>query len=81
MEEKVQLTGYQVILNYMRACFPEYDKTSDDRSIVQDWYLTQAAPTPTLLPSLKFHDLVFGNVLGEGAFSTVKYARQVIRVK
>ena len=35
---------------------------------------------PTLLPTLKFHDLVFGHELGEGAFSTVRYARQIIRV-
>jgi hypothetical protein len=37
------------------------------------------AATPTLLPSLKFHDLVFGNELGSGSFSTVKYARQIMR--
>ena len=29
---------------------------------------------PTILPDLKFHDLVFGKVLGTGSFSTVKYA-------
>lgn len=33
-----------------------------------------------LLPTLKFHDLVFGQVLGEGAFSTVKYARHITKV-
>ena len=31
---------------------------------VDDWIALQAAPTPTLLPSLKFHDLVFGQELG-----------------
>jgi serine/threonine protein kinase len=35
------------------------------------------AETPTLLPSLKFHDLVFGHDLGKGAFGNVKYARQI----
>ncbi|CAM9217990.1 unnamed protein product, partial [Ectocarpus fasciculatus] len=35
------------------------------------------APTPTLLPELKFHQLVFGKELGRGAFSIVKYARHV----
>lgn len=33
--------------------------------------------TPTLLPDLKFHDLVFGHELGSGAFSTVKYAKLI----
>eukprot|EP01083_Nonionella_stella_P058339 152825_1 len=37
--------------------------------------------SPLLLPSLKFHDLVFGQVLGTGSFSTVKYARQIIKGK
>jgi serine/threonine protein kinase len=37
------------------------------------------AETPTLLPNLKFHDLVFGHDLGEGAFGTVRYARLIDR--
>ena len=41
------------------------------------WALTQLSDTPTLLPNLKFHDLVFGQELGTGAFSTVKYARHI----
>lgn len=36
---------------------------------------------PVLLPTLAFHDLVFGKVLGEGSFSTVTYARQIIKGK
>lgn len=32
-----------------------------------------------LLPTLKFHYLVFGQTLGTGAFSTVRYARQIVR--
>eukprot|EP00039_Didymoeca_costata_P006938 m.94804 g.94804 ORF g.94804 m.94804 type:complete len:958 (+) comp13459_c0_seq1:122-2995(+) len=35
--------------------------------------------TPTLLPTLKFHELVFGRELGSGAFSIVKYAKQIIK--
>lgn len=35
--------------------------------------------TPTLLPTLKFHELVYGHDLGSGAFSTVKYAKQIVR--
>ena len=34
---------------------------------------------PTLLPTLRFHDLVFGSELGKGAFGIVKYARRIIR--
>lgn len=43
------------------------------------WSMSQLCVTPTLLPNLKFHDLVFGRVLGKGAFSTVKYARMIKR--
>ena len=49
-------------------------------STLVDWNQQQAAATPTLLPTLRFHDLVFGwQNLGEGTFSTVKYARQIVR--
>ncbi len=34
--------------------------------------------TPTLLPSLKFHDLVFGADIGSGAFSVVRYAKRIM---
>ncbi|KAK1739503.1 3-phosphoinositide-dependent protein kinase [Skeletonema marinoi] len=37
--------------------------------------------SPVILPTLKFHDLVFGQELGTGAFSTVKYARQILKDK
>ena len=40
--------------------------------------LTAAAPT--LLPDLKFHDLVFGKTLGAGAFAEVRYAKQIKRL-
>ena len=32
-----------------------------------------------MLYNLKFHDLVFGHELGSGAFSTVKYARHIVK--
>ena len=35
--------------------------------------------TPTLLPDLKFHQLVYGHDLGSGAFSTVKFAKQIVK--
>ena len=43
------------------------------------WVAAQSAAAPTLLPDLKFHDLVFGHDLGSGSFSTVKYARQILK--
>ncbi|CAM9104545.1 unnamed protein product [Discosporangium mesarthrocarpum] len=43
------------------------------------WQELQMEPTPTLLPNLRFHDLVFGQELGHGSFSSVKYARQIVR--
>ena len=37
------------------------------------------ALTPTLIPDLMFHDLVFGRDLGSGSFSCVKYAKRIVR--
>jgi Protein kinase domain len=54
---------------------------ADEDGATSSWKLQQSALTPTLLPTLKFHDLVFGRDLGSGAFSTVRYARQIIREK
>jgi len=45
------------------------------------WSKSQLEETPTLLPNLKFHDLVFGHDLGSGAFSVVRYARHIDREK
>ena len=36
----------------------------------KSWHEIQMEPTPTLLPEMRFHDLVFGHELGSGAFST-----------
>jgi hypothetical protein len=54
---------------------------SDSSSVSVDWRKLQAAPTPTLLNTLRFHDLVFGRDLGSGAFSVVRYARHIVREK
>lgn len=45
------------------------------------WSKVQMAETPTLLPNLKFHDLVFGHDLGSGAFGSVRYARLIDRTR
>lgn len=84
-----KIDSYDAIKKYMILCNPsKSDRKSDkDRERNEgkddddDWNTKQAAPTPTILPTLRFHDLVFGQVLGEGAFSTVKYARHITRDK
>ena len=70
------ITGYECMLLYMEKCIPK--NTNDQNST--SWLEDQAAATPTLLPSLRFHDLVFGKELGKGSFSSVKYCRKIIRV-
>jgi len=67
--------GERALLAFMARCLPQ--KASG--SAAEDWNAVQAAETPTLLPGLRFHDLVFGRQLGEGAFSTVRYARHIQR--
>lgn len=51
------------------------------QTALSPWVEDQALPTPTLLPTLKFHDLVFGRDLGSGTFGTVRYARLITREK
>lgn len=76
--------GYLRMIAYIERCIPNTaPRTAEEAEAARlaDWQTIQAAATPTLLPSLKFHDLVFGSVLGEGAFSTVKYARHITKVR
>jgi hypothetical protein len=49
----------EILEDFIFKCMPvtEEDKY---RGTDIDWRVQQAALTPTLLPSLKFHDLVFG---------------------
>ena len=56
--------------------------TGDGGDAVRSWDAALMAVTPTFLPDLKFHQLVFGHTdLGKGAFSTVKYARAIEKNK
>lgn len=77
--------GYALLQSYMQKLYPQIFANDGDSASLEaqgkDWCLTQAAATPSLLPNLKFHDLVFGQILGEGAFSTVKYARHITKGK
>jgi hypothetical protein len=64
------------VLAYM-----EKIKPPDVEKGISSWSKTQMAESPTLLPTLKFHDLVFGHDLGEGSFGSVRYARLIDRTK
>jgi len=68
--------GLQLVLAFMEKCRPARVAANE-----QSWHDLQLEPTPTLLPDMRFHDLVFGQELGSGAFSTVKYARHVVKGK
>eukprot|EP01034_Spumella_vulgaris_P029535 gene29535-36601_t len=81
LEANKAVDGYSVLLAYMERCYPAAQAAEQCGSHVNEWSAQQAAVSPTLLPSLRFHDLVFGRQLGEGAFSTVKYARLITRDK
>lgn len=72
--------GYHLLLDYMEKCLPSQ---TDDAAMTKDgdWSAIQAALTPTLLPELRFHDLVFGHILGQGSFGVVTYARMIVREK
>lgn len=77
-EEEEELgAGLKHVLDYMSELKPATSADEDDDDGTSPWAKAQMAETPTLLPSLKFHDLVFGHDLGKGAFGTVKYARQI----
>lgn len=65
--------GLAKVLAYMEQIKPSEDE--GDRT--SSWAKDQMSESPTLLPSLKFHDLVFGQDLGSGAFGTVRYARLI----
>lgn len=75
--------GYLRMSAYIEQCVPTTAPRTpeeEEAARLEDWQTIQAAASPTLLPSLRFHDLVFGTVLGEGAFSVVKYARHITKV-
>eukprot|EP00522_Entomoneis_paludosa_P017392 CAMPEP_0172450846 /NCGR_PEP_ID=MMETSP1065-20121228/9056_1 /TAXON_ID=265537 /ORGANISM="Amphiprora paludosa, Strain CCMP125" /LENGTH=571 /DNA_ID=CAMNT_0013202689 /DNA_START=1 /DNA_END=1716 /DNA_ORIENTATION=- len=68
--------GYERVLSFMEKIKPK-----EEEGGISSWSKTQMAETPTLLPELKFHDLVFGHDLGSGSFGTVRYARLIERSK
>jgi hypothetical protein len=79
----VVVDGFSIIQSHMIKCYEDIfnDNSLNSSSADQkEWNLLQIADKPKILPNLKFHDLVFGDILGEGAFSTVKYARHITKV-
>lgn len=80
------VNGYQQLRLYMERCYTEVFESSIDNNSIEsliakkDWCFDQIAMKPKILTELKFHDLVFGQILGEGAFSIVKYARHITKV-
>lgn len=61
--------------------FMEEIKPPEQEEGTSSWSKAQMAETPTLLPNLKFHDLVFGHDLGTGTFGSVRYARLIDRTR
>ncbi|KAL7496513.1 hypothetical protein ACHAWT_007025 [Skeletonema menzelii] len=79
-ENEPSLDAVSRVRSYMTQLKPAEDvETSGDG--VSAWAKAQMEESPVILPTLKFHDLVFGQELGTGAFSTVKYARQIMKDK
>lgn len=75
-------TGMQALRQYMTECIPVNEIEDEDENRPAEersWIKAAQAVSPTLQPDMRFHDLVFGQDLGSGAFSTVRYARHICR--
>jgi Protein kinase domain/Protein phosphatase 2A regulatory B subunit (B56 family) len=70
------MSGYEYVLANLDRIKPPLEEEG-----VSSWSQAQMAEVPTLLPNLKFHDLVFGHDLGSGAFGSVRYARLIDKKK
>lgn len=78
--EKFEKSGLERVRDYVKVLCPTGPAT--DAGAAQPWETALTADTPTLLPSLKFHQLVFGaEDIASGAFSVVRYARTIIKEK
>mmetsp|Transcript_3708 Transcript_3708/g.6882 ORF Transcript_3708/g.6882 Transcript_3708/m.6882 type:complete len:711 (-) Transcript_3708:345-2477(-) len=64
--------GMKRIREYVLRLCPKSKDSSHESSS-----LSTHSPSPVRLPSLRFHDLVFGHDLGQGAFGAVRYVRHV----
>ena len=73
-------TALEEVRAYIEKLKPKGDDESNEDG-VSSWAKVQMEESPVLLPHLKFHDLVFGQDLGTGAFGTVRYARHIVKTK
>jgi len=71
-------SSFRRVYGYIEKLKPPF---TDASNTTTSWVEAQMSESPVLLPNLKFHDLVFGETLGTGAFSTVKYARRIVKNK
>ncbi len=73
-------SSLEKILSYIEKLKPSSTGNADESEDgVSSWAKAQSSESPCLLPNLKFHDLVVGHELGQGAFSTVRYARLITK--
>lgn len=71
-------SGLSRVRAYAKLLCPD----NPDAGAAVPWEVALMAESPTLLPTLKFHQLVFGHGdLGKGAFSVVRYARAIDKEK
>jgi serine/threonine protein kinase len=80
MNMTVMRTYLDEVRLYMAKLKPKED-SEESIDGVSNWAKAQMNESPVLLHNLKFHDLVFGQELGTGAFGTVKYARHIDKTK
>lgn len=79
-EPAQEASGLDRVYEYLKVLSP--DASSEAGAGAQLWETALMAETPTLLPDLKFHQLVFGaEDLASGAFSVVRYARSIVKDK
>jgi hypothetical protein len=75
-ENSWNISGVDHVLKFMERIKPAHEEEG-----ISSWSKAQMAESPTYLPDLKFHDLVFGHELGRGSFGSVKYARLIDKKK
>ena len=77
----VTISGVERLLSYSDFLLPPHLRRfppSSTQSQTAAQNSTPASTEPLLTNTLKFHSLVFGQTLGTGTFSTVKYSKLII---
>ncbi|CAE7478429.1 CIPK11 [Symbiodinium natans] len=76
-EEEKPVSGLDRVHKYMKLLLPAAPTEGPT-----SWEAALMEEAPTLLPTLKFHNLVYGaEDIGQGAFSVVRYARAIQQEK